>query len=85
MSTEHLAESFSRRNWKMAAGALGSLVAIVLVVQIWAASNLLSRTEELRAILSTNRITANHLERRIGYGGLIHNFKAVRSIDDRLS
>lgn len=54
---------------------VGSIVAIVLGVQVWAANNLLSRTEELRTILSNNRIIANQLERRIGYGGLIHNFK----------
>lgn len=70
-----LATNASRRSWKIAIGTIVSFVAAVLLIQVWAANNLLNGTEELRRILSTSQAAANRLERSIGYGGLIHNFK----------
>lgn len=53
---------------------LFSIIA-VLLLQGWSASGVVNSTTDLRAVLSEVQHSANELERRIGYGGLIHNFK----------
>ena len=56
--------------WKCAAFGL-----CVLALQVWAAVAVVERTKELRDLLVESHVMINRLERRIGYGGLIHNFK----------
>ena len=63
-------------------------VALMLALQAWFASGVVSRTSELRDVLSDAHVVVNKLERNIGYGGLIHNFKnyVLRGDDaDRVS
>lgn len=56
--------------WLIACG-----VVIVLATQLWSAVGVVSRTAELRRVLSGSHAAAALLERRIGYGGLVHDFK----------
>jgi len=50
-------------------------IAALLIVQYQSARVVESRTAELHAQLADTQTRALHLTRRIGYGGLIHNFK----------
>ena len=63
-------------------------VASMLALQALFAAGVISRTSELRDTLSEAHVVVNKLERNIGYGGLIHNFKnyVLRGDDgDRVS
>ena len=64
---------------------LALAVLVVLGVQVWLAARDAQRTAELRGALSESHSIASRLERRIGYGGLIHDFKnyVLRPDEDR--
>lgn len=62
-------------DWSTTLWAVGGSVLVLLVVQGWSALHLTRSTTELHSILSESRLVAMEFERRIGYGGLIHNFK----------
>ena len=47
----------------------------MLATQLWSATGVAERTAELRQVLSEGHAAASLLERRIGYGGLVHDFK----------
>lgn len=48
---------------------------VLLAAQFWSAGKVERRSSELRSLLSDTRSAAIQLTQRIGYGGLIYNFK----------
>ena len=52
-----------------------TLIVLLLLVQFWSAREVERRTFELRSLMSDTRTITIQLTQRIGYGGLIYNFK----------
>lgn len=62
-------------SWKSTLWLIVVSVTAVLALQVWSSRSIVNSTSDLRAVLSQAHATANKLEQKIGYGGLIHNFK----------
>lgn len=69
-----LPDSFGS-SWKPTLWLIVGSVTAVLALQLWSSASIVSSTSDLRTLLSQAHATANKLEQKIGYGGLIHNFK----------
>ncbi len=54
---------------------LGVCIVVLLIAETWSAISTVQRTKQLNELLSSSFSIALRLERTIGYGGLIHNFK----------
>ncbi|MGQ7844700.1 sensor histidine kinase [Granulosicoccus sp. 3-233] len=65
----------SGNSWKPTLWLIICSVATVLAIQTWSNTGIVRGMADLRAVLSQANDTAHKLERRLGYGGLIHNFK----------
>lgn len=52
-----------------------TVTVLLLAAQFWSAGKVERRSFELRSLLADTRSTAIQLTQRIGYGGLIYNFK----------
>ena len=70
-----LPPKLSGGSWKATLFLIVISVLGVLGIQAWSATSILSDTSALRTVLAEAHITAKQLEHRLGYGGLIHNFK----------
>jgi len=62
-------------SWNSTLWLVVGSVAAMLILQAWLSSHLVSRTSNLRNSLSAAHSVASKFERRVGYGGLIHDFK----------
>ncbi len=69
-----LPHSFGR-SWKSTLWLIVGSITTALALQVWSSANVVSSTSDLRSMLSQAHVTATRLEQKIGYGGLIHNFK----------
>ena len=84
--SEHSTTGRAEQNpWTAASWSIAGGVALVLVVQIGSAASVRDRTAALRGVLAEGHAVAAQLERRIGYGGLVHDFKnyVLRPDEDR--
>ncbi|ASJ73107.1 sensor histidine kinase [Granulosicoccus antarcticus] len=74
-SPTELPPELSESHWTSSLWLVIGSVAIVLLLQIGSAASVSTTAKELRSLLSEAHVAVNTLEQRIGYGGLIHNFK----------